>query len=197
MTRRVPLVQSLALAMLFACIISGCQDGDGGQDDAAAATSEGISAPEPATGQAGSAEPVGIPGATGGTVDDAAAERFDVDTVPVSDVPLGAFPYFSIPDGHREDPLETQRLDFAQAAFWTGDRYEVIEGKVYATGIRLTPDSGRQFSSLQVVRDLEHVVMSAGGVKVTEGEVPREVREDETVESLMRQYDTEAQMLGP
>ncbi|MGH8083724.1 MAG: OmpA family protein [Lysobacter sp.] len=121
-----------------------------------------------------------------------AVDRFDIESVPVSDAPLGEFPYFSIPDGYREDPLDTRQLDFAQAAFWTGDRIEVVEGRVYATGIRVKRDSGKQFSSLEVLRDLEQLITSAGGVEIAAGEVPKLAREDEAIESIKGQYDTES-----
>ncbi|MEZ0471264.1 OmpA family protein [Luteimonas salinilitoris] len=117
---------------------------------------------------------------------------FDLDSIPISTAPLGEFPYFSVPEGYREDSRNARRLDFAQVAFWTGDRFETVEGKVYATGIRVKSDSDKQFSALEVVRNLEHVVTSAGGVQVADGQVPREARKDKAIEALMREYHTEA-----
>ena len=144
-------------------------------------------APPSGTTDAQAASPAG---STPGEGAPDAVDRFDIESVPVSDAPLGAFPYFSIPDGYREHPLETRRLDFGRAAFWTGDRIEVVEGQVYATGVRVKPDTGKQFSSLEVLRNLEHVITSAGGVEIAAGEVPEPAREDETIVSIMGQFDT-------
>lgn len=117
---------------------------------------------------------------------------FDIASVPVSDAALGEHPYFSIPEGHREDPLDTVRADFAAAAFWTGDRFEIIEGPVYATGIRRAGRDGPSFSALRVTRDLEQAIVSSGGVMVFEGEVPPVAREDAAIKRVMDPYDTES-----
>jgi len=149
-----------------------------------------VAAPETGTAASGPAQPDGA-GAEEPAAD-AAAPAFDIESVAVSDAPLGEFPYFSIPDGYREDSLDTRHLDFAEAAFWTGDRIEVVEGRVYATGIRVKRDSGKQFSSLEVLRDLEQLITSAGGVEIAAGEVPKPAREDAAIESIRSQYDTES-----
>lgn len=119
---------------------------------------------------------------------------FVLEDVAVSTVPLGEFPYFSIPEGYQATPLHVTRLDFGEVAFWTGDRFERIEGKVYAAGIRVDreQDRDKQFSSLEVARNLEHVVTAAGGVEVASGEIPRDARQNEAIADLMREYHTES-----
>ena len=172
------LVLVAALSALAAC----SQDREPAKAAAVAAPETGDAAVAPAQPDAVVGEPAA----------NAATPAFDIKSVPVSDAPLGEFPYFSIPDGYREDPLETRQLDFAEAAFWAGDRIEVVEGRVYATGIRVKRDSGKQFSSLEVLRDLEQLITSAGGVEIAAGEVPKQAREDEAIESIRGQYDTES-----
>lgn len=189
MTRRLPLLRPLVLGIALASVLPAC----GGDDSSAPMATVGADAPGADT-DTGDNTTARAPAADANPGDGAEPEEtgFALDSVPVSDVALGEFPYFSIPEGHQEDPLDTQRLDFAQAAFWTGDRHEVVEGRVYATGIRLKRGTDKQFSSLQVVRDLQQVIESAGGVEVFQGEVPKEAREEAAVKSLMRQYDTES-----
>src|SRR5690606_10257421 len=125
-------------------------------------------------------------------VPQAAPEWFDVGGLPVSTAPLGTHPYFSIPEGHRGNPRKTFHAEFASAAFWTGDRFEVIEGPVYATGIRRAGGGGPSFSALQVAGELEQAITAAGGVKIFDGQVPPGAREDEAMTRVMEPYDTEA-----
>ncbi len=125
-------------------------------------------------------------------VPQAAPEVFDVGGLPVSTAPLGTHPYFSIPEGHRGNPRKTFHAEFASAAFWTGDRFEVIEGPVYATGIRRAGGGGPSFSALQVAGELEQAITAAGGVKIFDGQVPPGEREDEAMTRVMEPYDTEA-----
>src|SRR5690606_8455718 len=100
-------------------------------------------------------------------------------------------PYFTLPDGYRESGgRQSTQLDFGQVALWVGDRFHTAEGQVYATGIRADRDSDKQYSALEVARNLEHAVTSAGGVEVFAGEVPREARGE--VEAVMRTWPTEA-----
>ncbi|SJZ96841.1 OmpA family protein [Novilysobacter spongiicola] len=189
MIRRLSLLRPLVLGIAFASMLSACS----GDDSSTAAATAGAEAPESDVAPEGTANV-----AAAATDDDSRNDvdpdesGFTIESVPISEVSLGEFPYFSIPEGHREDPLNTVRLDFAQVAFWTGDRYETIEGRVYATGIRRERDSGKQFSSLQVARDLEQAIKSAGGVEIFQGEEPKQEREAKAIQSLMRQYDLES-----
>ncbi|MGY1530603.1 OmpA family protein [Luteimonas sp. A649] len=123
------------------------------------------------------------------------AGGFDIAALPASTVALGAFPYFSIPDGYRETPRQSRRLDHGQAAFWVGDRFETVEGQVYAAGMRVERDAGKDFSATEVARNIEHVVTAAGGVKVHSGEEPAGARQDKAVQAVMREYPAEAKCL--
>ncbi|MBB1088703.1 OmpA family protein [Lysobacter sp. SG-8] len=177
--------RSLAVVLL-AGALAACGSDQGA--DAEAPTGDGTAEPGPSPVVEPRQEAADI--AAGAAPGDA---PFTIEDVPVSAVPLGAFPYFSIPDGYKEAaPRNVSRLDFGQAAFWTGDRFERVEGKVYATGIRVDRDSGKQFSPLEVARNLEHVVKQAGGVEVFSGETPTEVRNDPSIEALMKPYHAEA-----
>lgn len=121
-----------------------------------------------------------------------AVAGFDTSTVPISDVALGAFPFFSIPAGYRAIPSATDDLEFGQAPFWAGNRFELIEGRTYATSIRADRSSGKQFSARELARNLEQVVTDAGGVRVFAGSVPSAFRDDETARVAMRSFDLAA-----
>lgn len=43
-----------------------------------------------------------------------------IDNLPLSTQALGAFPFFTIPDGYRVSPTAEQTLEFAEAVFWNG-----------------------------------------------------------------------------
>ncbi|WP_101926906.1 MULTISPECIES: OmpA family protein [Luteimonas] len=127
---------------------------------------------------------------------DAAPAGFNIDALPLSTQVLGEFPFFSIPEGYGEAFNSTRRLDFGEAAFWTGSGVHRVEGRVYATGIGVDRDQSKdkQFSDLEVVRNLERVVTAAGGVEVFAGQSPREVGDE--ISRVMKQYRTEANCYG-
>lgn len=101
----------------------------------------------------------------------AASADFDVSTVPVSSVALGEFPYLSLPDGYVASL--TRSPDFAIYPFWNGERFQMVEGRLSMTRIGYRP--GKTFSQVELRRNIEHMVMAAGGVKVAEGQIPREI----------------------
>ena len=152
---------------------------DAASDAAAAGASAHVHA---ASDEPGSTAPSGEPGI---------APSFDIALLPRSDGALGTLPYFTLPDGYRESGgRHTTQVDFGQVALWVGDRFHIAEGQVYATGIRADRSSGKQYSGLEVARNLEHAVTLAGGVEVFAGEIPRDVRDD--AETVMHAWPTEA-----
>lgn len=56
----------------------------------------------------------------------AATGAFDVNGVALSTASLGDFPYLRLPEGYKPQNSETQ--DFADFPFWTGSRFEMVEG---------------------------------------------------------------------
>jgi outer membrane protein OmpA-like peptidoglycan-associated protein len=96
---------------------------------------------------------------------------FDIDSVPVSMVPLGAFPFITLPDGY--EPINEQTLNIARVPFWTGDRLENIEGKAYMATIQ--EQQGHTYSDLELERNIQHVVEQAGGVLVTDSAIAPDV----------------------
>lgn len=144
----------LTLAALTAC---GSDQGRGTQEaagDAPAATAPGVEA-------APNAE--AAPGET-------APGAFDPSTVPLSTASLGAFPYFSLPDGYVRTGEETH--DFFVFPFWVNGVFVPVEGRVHMSMIE--PEDDKQFSRLELQRNVEAVIRRLGGIKVSEAPVPIE-----------------------
>lgn len=178
-----------ALVVCIAVLIAGCaQEPVAPVDDAGAAAPmdrpEPAAVDGPASGSAHASAPADeeAPGAGG----------FDIAALPVSTQPLGQFPFFSIPEGYSALPNKTRSVDFGEAAFWNGHDLTHVEGRVYAAGIRL--DSAmrgqKEFSDLEVVRNLQQVVAAAGGVEISSGETPLELRD--AFSAAMRAYPGES-----
>ncbi|WP_238978822.1 OmpA family protein [Novilysobacter arseniciresistens] len=98
---------------------------------------------------------------------------FDIDAVAVSQAPLGDFPYFSLPNGYGNPNSPIPVRDFDRVAVWTGDRLEWVEGRVFESLVHAA--DGKGWSRAEVMRNLDHQVAQAGGVKVTESRPPQEV----------------------
>ncbi len=87
----------------------------------------------------------------------------------MSDVPLGDFPYIALPNGYVAGTTPDV-ADFDQAPFWTGDRLEPVEGKIWSAHI--SSIQGKTFSDLEVERNIEAVTSSLGGKKIFDGKIP-------------------------
>ncbi|MGO3128041.1 MAG: OmpA family protein [Luteimonas sp.] len=164
-----------ALAACLGVLIAGCaQPSDVPAE--AQPTAAPVEQAAPVVDAAADAAPVETPAQDEGR--DAAPPGFDIDALPLSTTPLGAFPFFSIPDGYAPTSNAERTLDFADAAFWNGHDLTHVEGRLYATGIRLSRASRgqREFSDLEVVRNLQQVITAAGGVEIASGETPRDIR---------------------
>jgi len=164
-----------ALAACLAVLIAGCAQPSDGPD-----VTQPTTAPvEPAAtvvDDVSDTAPVETPSPE--PLHDALPAGFDIDALPLSTAPLGAFPFFSIPDGYAPTANAERTLDFAEAAFWNGYDLTHVEGRIYAAGIRLSRASRgqKEFSDLEVVRNLQQVITAAGGVEVASGETPRNIR---------------------
>lgn len=119
--------------------------------------------------------------------DDGDAGEFDPESIPVSTTPLGDFPYLKLPAGYSPLDRDTKSFDFAEFPFWTDDGYEWVEGKLQTGTFRA--DEGKEFSELEVVRNIQALVASIGGVKVGGGKVSDVGDEEERrVSKLMSTY---------
>ncbi|WP_460135144.1 OmpA family protein [Pseudomonas sp. S1_E04] len=96
---------------------------------------------------------------------------FDAASLPVSDAQLGDFPYIVLPNGY-VIATTPDVSDFDQVPFWTGDRLEVVEGKVWSAHIDAA--QGKAFSDLELQRNIESVVSSLGGKKIFDGKIAQD-----------------------
>ncbi len=99
----------------------------------------------------------------------AASTAFDPASLPVSDVALGDFPYIALPIGYVAGSTPDV-VDFDQVPFWTGDRLQPVEGKVWSAHIDAA--QGKTFSDLELSRNIEAVVTTLGGKKIFDGRIP-------------------------
>lgn len=178
--------------VLVACIavlIAGCAQPSDSPDVVQAASAQ-TEAATPAVETVPDAAPVDAP--TRDEELDASPVGFDIGALPLSTTPLGAFPFFSIPDGYAPTSNAERTLDFSETAFWNGHDLTHVEGRVYAAGIRLSRASRgqKEFSDLEVARNLQRVITAAGGVEVASGEPPRDIRN--AVLDTMRPYPGES-----
>ncbi|MDR9850786.1 OmpA family protein [Herbaspirillum huttiense F1] len=100
-----------------------------------------------------------------------AIKVFMASNLPVSTVKLGAFPYIALPNGY-VTATAPDVADFDQVPFWTGDRIEAVEGKVWSAHISTVQD--KTFSNLELQRNIENVIASLDGKKIFDGKIPAE-----------------------
>ena len=135
----------------------------GHKKDASAQTSTTV----PANGMATTASAV-----TPASAPVAASADFSIDNVPVSNAPLGKFPFFGWPKNYvpQNTPISP---DFGHFTFWTGKTFLNIEGHPYMITLIAGPD--KQFASYDLKKNMETLFQQAGAVKVTESKIPQSV----------------------
>ena len=108
---------------------------------------------------------------------DAAADTgFDIADVPLTEVALGEFPYLRLPAGYvHADELSR---DYDRVAFWTGDRLEWVEGRVFGAAVRGDKAQGKDFALLEFQRNMQAAIEQAGGRRIAEGRWPVELRDE-------------------
>ena len=153
------------LAVLLPAALAAC--GDRNADGTDGAT------PDTPSADGADAAPEGAPAPAPEAPKPAEPQGFDIASVPVSEAALGDFPYFTLPTGYRHPNRPIPVRDFDRVAVWTGDRLEWVEGRVFESLVHA--ERGKGWSRLEVVRNIDHQIAQAGGVKVTESEPPKEI----------------------
>lgn len=104
-------------------------------------------------------------------VSEKADERtFDISSVPQSTVPLGDFPYITLPAGYSNKGYGQTNKDFARFPFWIDGKAHWVEGRFH--GEIFYPEQGKDFSAFEVRRNFETLIQQMGGQKVSEGRIP-------------------------
>ncbi|MCD9573679.1 OmpA family protein [Flavobacterium soyae] len=97
------------------------------------------------------------------------AKKFDINSIPVSNKSLGTFPYFNLPENYQGTP-KNNTTDYDVAYFWVKDHFEKPEGKIFYA--RITAKEGKSYSDLEVAKNLDELIKSVDGVKVSEMKTP-------------------------
>ncbi len=96
---------------------------------------------------------------------------FTIDSVPLSNAPLGAFPYFGLPAKYKpQNSAETR--DIGQFPFWTGTELHQVEGKTYY--VTIVGADEKDYSAYELKRNMEALFAQAGAVKITESKIPND-----------------------
>ena len=98
-----------------------------------------------------------------------AVAAFDIGTLAVSDKPLGAWPYITMPAGYalgHADELASRSKDLARVPVWTGGQLLWVEGKTFSDAIR--SDDGKTYSKFEVRKNLQQAIEALGGVRIGE-----------------------------
>lgn len=124
--------------------------------------------PAAAAAQAPAEAPATTTQAPAATAVAPAASVFDINSIPVSDKPLPAWPYVALPAGYRygNEDLAAQSKDLARVPLWTGGQLLWLEGKTFSDSIR--SDEGKTFSKFEVRKNLQQAIDVLGGVRLGE-----------------------------
>ena len=128
-------------------------------------------APTPANGEpapAGTLSAEAVATDTTTAAPAAGTQGFDINTVAISDAPLGEFPFIQLPDGYQAIKVIEKR--FERFPFYTGDRVEWVEGQIWSAG--LSHQDSDQYAPMEVQANLDAVMAAAGAHRIYRGEVP-------------------------
>lgn len=107
---------------------------------------------------------------------------FDVNTIPVSDKDLGAFPYFSIPEWLSDKSTYggDRNTDTGKLEVYTGKDFYPVEGKVFVKSYDMHDpnDAGKSvWDEYKFVKSFSQHFESLGAKKIYEGKIPTEARD--------------------
>lgn len=129
-------------------------------------------ATQPAEMTTGTAEDASTSAAPQDATDPYPTASFDPESVPLSEVALGDFPFVGLPAGYAPINRPYDRT-FARFPYWLGTGHHWVEGRTWSTAIGVDRnDRTKTFSSLELRRNLDGVVQAAGGRVVFEGDAP-------------------------
>lgn len=102
-----------------------------------------------------------------------ATATFDINTVPVSNAALGAFPFFSLPQGLQEQNKPVTK-SFDRVFFPIDGIMTPIEGKIWKSSIVMAQDSKENWSLPFFEKSYDDAIKAVGGVKIFDGKVSQE-----------------------
>ena len=156
--------RTLLAAGVAVALLAGCKKA---QDDVAA-TPEAVAANEAVATGADDADAAGE-AVTETPAVAPAVVAFDINSVPVSDKPLGEWPYIAMPAGYvlgHADDLPSRSKDLARVPVWTGGQLLWVEGRVFSD--RMTSAEGKTHSKFELRKGLQQAIEALGGVRLAE-----------------------------
>ncbi len=94
---------------------------------------------------------------------------FSIDNVPISNAPLGKFPFFGWPANYQAQNTPKE-IGFGHFPFCTGKAFKDVEGQTFMVTLDAAPN--KQFSSYELQKNMHTLFQQAGAVKVYEGKIP-------------------------
>lgn len=157
---------------LMALVLAGCGAAPNGEDTP---TNAG-NATEATKPPAGDATPATAP-VQADVIHDrdgkpVAVLPFDINGVPLSQAALGVMPFFGLPQGYAPQNRPHPRA-WARFPFRLGDGIHWVEGPSWSA--QITAGGDKDFSALELQRNLENLIDAAGGRKVFEGPLHRDI----------------------
>lgn len=113
---------------------------------------------------------------------------FDVNSIPISDKDLGAFPFFSLPAGLKEQNKAINRK-YDMLFFPINGKMTKLEGKVWKSNIVTASDNYDDWSLPYFQKSYDEAIIAAGGVKIFDGKVANE--EIDRIEEEARYFGEE------
>jgi len=99
------------------------------------------------------------------------AKSFNIADIPFSTANLGSFPFFTLPEGLKEQNKPLQKK-FDVCFFPINGVMTPFEGKLYKTNVTAKP--GEEFSQRFFEKSIEDYLTSIGAVKTYDGEITQE-----------------------
>ncbi|GAB3339004.1 OmpA family protein [Marilutibacter aestuarii] len=116
----------------------------------------------------------------------AAPPSFDIAEIPVSDAPLGDFPYFSVPEGYYTNEQFSSTIEAGRFPMWVGDMFIAVEGRIHQANIRV--DDGKSFSTLEVEEKVRDAIAGAGGVELSNMVIPKSHTQDVLTRAFTQEF---------
>ena len=156
-------IKTAALAMAVGLSLLACKK----QDDAAVADSGATTAPSAAATADAAAQPAAAAEAPAAVTPAPAATSFDINTIAVSDKPLGEWPYLVLPAGYKfSGNLANNTKDLARVPFWTGGQLLWMEGKTFEAELRA--GDGKTYSRFEMLKGIDQALTALGAVTLTQ-----------------------------
>ncbi|WP_313173247.1 OmpA family protein [Stenotrophomonas sp.] len=162
---------ALALGCAVSMLLLACSRSEPETNAAATTPAAVVDTTPAATDNAAAATVGGLQDREGKPV---AVVPFDISRIATTDKPLGALPFFGLPQGY--EPLNAPHVRaWARFPLRMGDGVHWVEGPSWSAQIVVPSSAGKSFSALELERNLDTLLSAAGASKVFEGPEHRDI----------------------